>query len=138
MKQIHTNLRAIVPVLLLQLAAVFTFGQVNYTANTVSLTVNGTSTLHDWDMKSSKSSCKAIFTFNTGGQINGLTGLYFSTAVSDLKSEHSSMDNNAYKALKSNQAPSITYVLSSATVTSKDATTSIVKCTGKLTIAGQS
>src|SRR5215471_4604602 len=119
MKQIKTYL----PLLLLQLVAVFTFGQVNYTANTVNLTVNGTSTLHDWDMKSSKSSCKAIFTFNTTGQINGLTGLYFSTSVSDLKSDHTSMDNNAYKALKSEKAPSINFVLSSATVTPTDAAT---------------
>jgi hypothetical protein len=138
MKQLKNYLKIIMPVLLLQLTVALSFGQTNYTANTVSLIVNGTSTLHDWDMKSSKASCRAIFTFGTTGQINGLTGLFFSTAVSDLKSDHTSMDNNAYKALKTKNAPSITYVLSSATVTPKDAVISIIRCTGKLTIAGQS
>jgi polyisoprenoid-binding protein YceI len=46
------------------------------------------------------------------------------------------MDNNAYKALKSDKNPSITYTMTSATATPGEAGMITLKCTGKLTIAG--
>jgi len=49
-----------------------------------------------------------------------------------LKSEHKGMDKNAYKALKTAEHNTISYILSSATV---DANGSI-ECQGKLSIAG--
>jgi hypothetical protein len=137
MKPFKSIARKVLPAIILLAIATGSFSQVNYTANNVNLVVNGTSTLHDWDMKSSKSSCRAVFTFNSTGQINGLTALSFTTTVSDLKSDHTSMDNNAYKALKSSQAPGISYNMITATVTPVDVTTVAVRCNGKLTIAGQ-
>ena len=121
---------------LLLINAAFSFGQTTYTGTTVDLVVSGTSTLHDWSMKSAKANCAAVFAFNNAGQITGLTSLSFSTPVNSLKSEHSGMDKNAYKALKSDKNPAITYTMASVSVTPSAAGASTIKCTGKLTVAG--
>ncbi|HVW61721.1 MAG TPA: YceI family protein [Puia sp.] len=122
--------------LLLLLLTQLGIGQTTYTSNSIDLTVSGTSTLHDWDMKSVKANCTATFTQNGTGHITGLTALSFSTPANGLKSEHTAMDNNAYKALKSDKNPSITYTMTSAAVTPGEAGMITLKCTGKLTIAG--
>lgn len=110
--------------------------QVRYSGSTADLLISGTSTLHDWTMKSVKAECSALFTFNTAGQISGLDGLIFSTPVDALKSEHTAMDNNAYKALRNDKAPLISYTLTSVNVTPAAGGASTVTCTGRLTIAG--
>ena len=113
------------------------YAQVRYSAkDNVSLVVSGTSTLHAWDMKSSKGDCNATFTLNGSGAPTALTTLSFSTTAKSLKSEHSAMDKNAYKALKAEQHPEITFTASSGTVTGSAAAGYTVKSTGKLTIAG--
>lgn len=120
----------------LQLLALFAGAQVKYSGVSASLLVSGTSTLHDWTMKSSKAECNAIFDFNTAGQISGLSTMTFSTPANALKSDHSAMDNNAYKALRTDKAPAISYTLTSANVTPAGGGGGTVICTGKLTIAG--
>ncbi|WP_173003026.1 YceI family protein [Chitinophaga sp. SYP-B3965] len=120
--------------LILMLALVTaSFAQVKYHAKeNVNLSVSGTSSMHDWDMKSSKGESNVTFTMNAAGQITGLSSLSFVTLAKELKSEHSAMDKNAYKALKTSQSPIIAYNLTSATL-APDGT---IKCQGKLTIAG--
>jgi len=107
-----------------------------HTKDDLNLLVSGTSTLHDWDMKAAKGEVNAVFTFDAKGQISGLSSLSFTTPAEALKSEHSGMDKNAYKALKTSSFTSITFVSGSATVTPLDATSVTVKSTGKLTVAG--
>lgn len=119
-----------------QLLSLLSFAQASYTGTAVDLVVSGTSTLHDWDMKSVKANCTAAFVLNNAGQITGLNALSFSTPVNGLKSDHTAMDNNAYKALKTDKDPLISYTMTSATITPAAAGASTVKCTGKLTIAG--
>ncbi len=119
----------------LQLLLIGANAQSHYTSSSIDLLVSGTSTLHDWTMKDAKGDCSATLDLNAAGQLNALSALSFSTPVNALKSEHSSMDNNAYKALKSDKAPQISYVISSATITQSPAG-STVACKGKLTIAG--
>lgn len=109
--------------------------QSHYTSSTVNLLVSGTSTLHDWTMKDVKGDCSATLNVNDASQLDVLSALSFSTPVNALKSEHSGMDNNAYKALNSDKAPQISYVMSSATILQSPAG-STVTCKGKLTIAG--
>ncbi len=107
-------------------------GQVKYHAkDDLNLLVSGTSTLHDWDMKEAKGECNAVFTLNPAGAITGLTSLSLVVPAEGLKSEHSGMDKNAYKALKTSENPNISYSLTSATVAD-----GVIKCQGKLTIAG--
>jgi len=136
MKKIKKFKEAIgVVLLLLALLLIVSFAsaQVKYSAkDDLNLLVSGTSTLHDWDMKEAKGECVATFTFNASGQINGLTSLSFVAPAEGLKSEHTGMDKNAYKALKTDKNPNFYFKLTSATVTS-DGT---IKCIGKLTIAG--
>lgn len=120
---------------LLLLRAMASPAQTSYTGSNVNLIVSGTSTLHNWDMKSSNGDCKAAFTVN-GTNISALSAMSFSTAAIALKSEHTSMDNNAYKALKTQQNPAISYVMTSAIVTPAQGGAYTVTCQGKLTIAG--
>jgi polyisoprenoid-binding protein YceI len=113
------------------------FSQVKYSAKkTISLTLSGTSSLHDWDMKSAQGAFTANFIISNASGITTVNELSFSTKAESLKSGHDAMDNNAYAALKTNKFPLITYTSNKSTITKLDATTYSVKTTGKLTIAG--
>lgn len=129
---LHEKRKGIILLLLAQLVAGVSIAQVQYQSQRLHMVVSGTSTLHDWDMQSSKGTCSATFTFDATGQCSGLTALNFTMPAESLKSEHKSMDKNAYKALKTEQHPSIAYALNTATV-APDGT---IKCSGRLTIAG--
>lgn len=118
-----------------QLLCLLAGAQTTYKSAGGDLLVSGTSTLHDWTMKSAKADCAATFNLNAAGQVDGIRALSFSTIATSLKSEHTAMDNNAYKALKTDKSPTITYNMTSVTVTSTNAG-STVTCKGKLTIAG--
>jgi len=119
-----------------QLLSLMSSAQVRYTGSSVDLVVSGTSTLHDWTMKSVKADCNALFLLNPSGSIAGVQTMTFSTPAIGLKSDHTGMDNNAYKALKTDKNPTITYTLTSATVSPAANGTSTVKCSGSLSIAG--
>ena len=123
-----------IAIILLTMLLIATLGnaQVKYSAkDDLNLLVSGTSTLHDWDMKEAKGECAAVFSFNAAGEITALSSLSVIIPAEGLKSEHSGMDKNAYKALKTSTAPTISYKLTSATVSGNT-----IKCTGKLNIAG--
>jgi polyisoprenoid-binding protein YceI len=112
------------------------FSQVKYSSKkALSLTLSGTSTLHDWDMKSSTGIFEANFVIS-GNTITTVNALSFSTKAESLKSGHDAMDKNAYAALKSDKSPLITYTSNKSTIIKLDASTYSVKTTGKLTIAG--
>jgi hypothetical protein len=107
--------------------------QVKYHAkDDLNIVVSGTSSLHDWDMKTSKGESNATVILNNDGQLTGLTALNFTIPAEALKSDHKSMDNNAYKAMKTDKNAAISYTLSSATVQPYGS----IKCQGKLSIAG--
>lgn len=106
--------------------------QVNYTASSVSIKVSGTSNIHDWDEKSSTATVTANIAIGSNTSITALQALNFSTPVAALKSEHSGMDKNTYKALKKDANPNISFVQKSATITGNT-----IKSHGVLTIAGK-
>ncbi|HLZ86376.1 MAG TPA: YceI family protein [Puia sp.] len=114
----------------------FSVAQSRYAGSTVDLIVSGTSTLHDWNMKSVKADCSGVFSLNGAGQITAVEGLVFSTPATALKSEHTSMDNNAYKALKTDRNPVIVYTVTSVSVAAANGGATLVTCNGKLSIAG--
>lgn len=127
-----TTLKKILLLAGVQLAAIAGIAQVKYHAkDNLKITVNGTSTMHDWHMKASQGEVNASFVINPAGQITGLSALSFTMPAEALKSEKTSMDKNAYKSLKTGQYPTLTYVLNSATITGN-----AIKCQGKLTLAG--
>lgn len=128
-------------VLLIGIGFIFTFNsfaQVKYLSKgNLSIIVSGTSTLHDWDMKSNSGSFEGLFTLNATNAITAVSGVSFSTTAVSLKSGKGSMDKNAYKALKSDKAATITFSATNCTVTAIDANNFLVKSSGKLTLAGK-
>jgi polyisoprenoid-binding protein YceI len=107
----------------------------NNVNNTVKLL--GTSTFHDWEMDAKYTNGEAKFEFNSaqGNELIGIKSLWFSLNVKDLKSDNSALNDNAYKALKSDEYKDIRYQLTSSTVT-PEVGGKLIKSKGNLTIAG--
>ena len=78
--------------------------------NTVQLAVAGTSTMHDWVMKSSTGDCNATMQVDSDGNLKGITAMNFSVAAKSLKSGKDGMDKNAYKALKTDKNLSLIHI----------------------------
>ncbi len=95
------------------------------------LSVSGTSTLHDWEMKSEKASGQAVITLENGA-LKGIQSLSVKLMAETLESGKSQMDKNAFKALKTDKNPQITYVLKEI----KSGQGNTWTATGDLTIAG--
>ncbi len=107
-----------------------------YHSQSLTLVVSGTSTLHDWDLKSDKGRCEVLIGLDNNDKLNGISSLNFNVPAESLKSGHSLMDENTYKALKTDANKTISFVLTDATVTQENATNYQIKALGKLTIAG--
>ena len=103
----------------------------------INFNVSGTSTMHDWVMKSSLGDCTATFVLDDKGNLKDVTAMNLTVSSKVLKSGKGAMDKNAYKALKADKNPNITAVLKSAEVTTKDNKSYTVKSMIKLTIAGK-
>lgn len=110
------------------------FAQSKYHANKLDVTVSGTSSIHDWDMKSDKGQFDA--SISVANEKVVLTVLSFNFPSESLKSGHGMMDKNTYKALNTKKYPNISFVLSSGNVTSQGANNYLLKAMGNLTIAG--
>ncbi len=100
--------------------------------------LSGTSTLHDWMMRTSTFASQAKFEFEVGNddQLTALKSLTFSLAVRNLKSDSRALDKNAYKALKADHHTDITYQLISATVADSKEKSYLIKTQGNLQVAG--
>lgn len=107
-------------------------GQTNYRqSGTPTITIAGTSTMHDWTMTSQSANYNASFEVNADGTPSALNSVTFSMLAESLKSKENAMDKNAYKSLKTDKYKDITFQLSSAKISGKTIT-----CTGNLTISG--
>ncbi|SKB49472.1 YceI-like domain-containing protein [Parapedobacter luteus] len=119
--------------------AVASFSQVKaqttYQSSATQTTIKGTSTLHDWNMTSAKGQTKATFTIE-GDQVSGITALTFTLPAESLKSDKSGLDKNAYKALATDKHATISFSMTSGTLTPTGKNTFQVRATGNLTIAG--
>ncbi len=124
----------ILTMLFIWVGALFTPTQ-KYTVNKApsSLQILGTSSVHDWEMNAENFTGTASIS-----EDNDLTieQLGFSMKVEDLKSEHSSMDDNTYEALKSDKFPNIKYEMLKTLSTKKEGANYTIQTSGKLTIAG--
>ena len=110
--------------------------EVKYEAKNISILIQGTSTLHDWEMKSTEGKCDVAYVVSANNKLTSVSALSFTLPSKSLKSGHSMMDNNTYKALKTDDFSNISFVLSSATIVQTDALNFQIKCNGKLSIAG--
>lgn len=111
--------------------------QTHYQSSTTKTVVKGTSTLHDWEMSSSKGQTKSTFSFS-GAQVTGISALSFTVQAESLKSDKSGLDKNAYKALNTGKHANIAFTMTSGTITATGNNTFQIKATGQLVIAGTS
>jgi hypothetical protein len=114
-------------------------GQVKYYSNGgVKLIIEGTSNIHDWDMKSDKGTCTAEFLITPTGYPGGLSALQFTVPAESLKSDSKAMDKNTYKALNANKHNTISFVASHAVIKPNATKGFTLVARGKLTISGVS
>jgi polyisoprenoid-binding protein YceI len=141
MKRISANMPAVFAALGMLLCSLLisagSNAQTKYqSSGGVKLTIEGTSNIHDWDMKSNKGYCSAEFLFNSTGQLSGVSALHFSVPAESLKSEHKSMDKNTYKALNTEKYNAITFAANNAVVRPGANGTYVLTARGNLTISG--
>ncbi len=96
------------------------------------MTVSGTSSLHDWVSKVEKITGKGSITMENS-KIVDISDLQITVVVQSIKSGKGGMDSKTYEALKEKEHPEIKYTLSS---TNKKSSNSI-STKGNLTIAGK-
>jgi polyisoprenoid-binding protein YceI len=105
-------------------------------AKDFSITIKGTSNLHDWTETVEKATGTVSINWNSDGTFD-LEGVSIRIDVHSIKSDHNAMDKNTYEALKADSYPTITFVLTTPVknIPAKPTKTTIhVK--GNLTIAG--
>jgi len=104
----------------------------------VNIVIEGTSNIHDWDIKSDKGTCTSVFDVNNVGSLKSISALSFSVPAKSLKSKHSGMDKNTYKALNTASYSSIDFTAASVDIKPSGNVGYILTTKGKLTIAGTS
>jgi polyisoprenoid-binding protein YceI len=111
--------------------------EVNANSKTTSITVSGTSNIHDWNMTSPTLTCNAQMLYdNTGDSRLNVSQLEFSVAVKTLKSGKGKMDDKTYTALKADKYNTISFKLVSATALPYKKDAFNIQSTGTLTVAG--
>jgi hypothetical protein len=112
------------------------FSQASYKVGQGSeIVVKGTSTLHDWEMKSKSISGQAGFVIE-GEELRELKDMTITLAAESLKSDKESMDKNAYKSLKTSSNKNISFQSIRVISVKKAVSGYDVTCEGKLQIAG--
>ena len=114
--------------------ALYANAQKNYALDTkANFSVFGTSTLHDWEMKSVSGTGVANLTV-TDSKVTDINSLTVSLLTESIKSGKNAMDKIAYETLKSGKNKTIKYVLKSAEKVNE----TTWNLTGTYTIAGAS
>lgn len=126
---------AIIAIALLTLASTVS-AQTSFKASPKSvMTLNGTSTLHDWTMNARGFTTSAMLTLSGENQITAVNALSLTLPVTNLKGEKESMNENAWEALNYDDHKNIVFRLTSATVTPTGGKYNIAAI-GNLTISG--
>lgn len=127
-------LMILVIVFLLPLAA---FAQTTYSIKEYKLTVQGSSTLHDWESDVTQTEAKATITLQDK-KLTEIKDVTVKIPVTSIKSTKGKiMDNKTWEAFNSDKNPNIQYKLTSAKITASGAEYTIT-ATGTLTMAGTS
>lgn len=124
--------------LLFTLAAATQSQQSYHVGGTPAITLYGTSTLHSWEMAAHSFTATGEFTVSPDNTLAALNSLTVDLPVKNLKSESSSMDNNAYDAIHADKYKDITFRLTSADITSQGGNKYAIAAHGNLTISGTS
>lgn len=112
--------------------------QGNFRAAQFSMTIKGTSNLHEWE--SSVKDVRATGTLTMdAGTLQSIQSLQVEIPVKSIKSPKGSiMDNKTYDALKAKQYPNIVYNLEKVTALNKKGDSYDINATGTLSFAGAS
>lgn len=123
--------------LLLVFTTHYTIAQTYQLNNGVSsMRVDGTSNLHDWDIKAENQKGKIALDVENG-KVTKINELQITVLAESLKSGKSAMDKNTHKALKTGKHKDITFVLSNVkSLDCSDGGSCKVTVNGNLSIAG--
>lgn len=103
-------------ILVALLTGVSASAQKAYTLKSHAISVNGTSTIHDWTSEVTKADWSGELTVD-GGKVKGVKSASITFPVESIKSEKGgTMDKKTYEAFQSDKNPNITFKLTSATV----------------------
>ncbi len=117
-------------VLLLSITTV-TYAQKAYSLKSHKMTIDGTSSMHDWTSEAKKITWSGSI-LTEGSSVKEIKDAEVKVQVTAIKStKGKTMDNKTYEAFKSDKYPTITFKLNSM-----DANGTNLKATGSLTMAG--
>ncbi len=137
MKKFRNRLTIIGLVILVASANIYAQEVYQLVPSKSSLTIKGTSSLHDWSMEAENLTCK-LTTDVENMNVQRISGVNFSCNVDQIVSNESGiMDSKAHDALKANKYPSISFKFLSQNAL--DGANQQFKGTisGNLTIAGK-
>ena len=106
--------------------------QSSFRATGVTMTIDGTSNVHDWTSKVEQVQVSGQFLADAG-QPSDVTGLNVKIPVKSIKSGKSIMDKKTYAAMKSDKFPHVTFQAKQVSVSGN-----LIKAQGTLSIAGKS
>jgi polyisoprenoid-binding protein YceI len=107
-----------------------------FTSTDISITVAGTSTLHDWEMQSDAAESEVHFSVDNNGQPEKLESIMFRLQKTTLKSDKSGLDRRAYDAMNANRHPEIIFRADGAGNLEQSGDKYEVSTKGELTVAG--
>lgn len=115
------------------LTTTLAFSQKAYSLKSHKVSVDGTSTLHDWSSEVTKLEWSGQLTVE-GNAVKAIQNVVVAIPVKSIKSEKGGMmDDKTYEAFNEEKNPTITFKLTSAVITGNNA-----KANGTLTMAGVS
>jgi polyisoprenoid-binding protein YceI len=98
--------------------------------------VKGTSTLHDWEMRSENIISEVQFKMNEKGHPEDIESLIFRLNKTSLKSKQSSLDRRAYDALNASKHPEIVFRMNGNSSIQENGDKYKVSLNGDLVVAG--
>jgi hypothetical protein len=136
MKTIETIKTALISVMIIISLSGFAQKQAILIKSDSYVTINGTSTLHDWEEKTLQFDCDLVL-ITTNNTILSIDKGQFSCNVKSIESGHSLMNSKTYEALKANAHPELKFnLVSIEKLISNNGTFSFI-ATGNVSIAGK-
>jgi polyisoprenoid-binding protein YceI len=128
--------KTLLPLAVILMAAAIPAEENYILSNDYTVSIHGTSNLHDWDETVTKVTGHGTVTPNTDGSYD-LDAIHIELDVHSIKSNEKVMTNKTYTALKANAHPEIIFVVTTPVKSLKiNATENTFSVKGNLTIAG--